>query len=122
MFKELHNLCKAGNAELTMTVAMSNEKLIVSVLPRPKDKDAEFTLKPLVISGTPAELDAEFVNALRSASQATTSMVSNLTQYKKMAVQQADAKKDPVKASKPAAAVAKAAAKEKDEPGLFGDI
>ena len=60
-FKEISGLIPEGT-ELTVTIKRVGNEMIVSVLPRVKDlkDEAAKKLVPLVVSGTPDELDKGF--------------------------------------------------------------
>lgn len=63
IFKKLSTVL--DNQELTLHVKKSNEKLIVTILPKPTVKDdAKDLIIPLILKGTPEEIDEELVEAI----------------------------------------------------------
>ena len=105
MFKEIYELIEAGNFDINLAIHKPFAgKLAVSVLP----KAPGLNLKPLVITGTPEELDAGFVSELMAAGKAAAGLSTNLQEFQAtVAVEKdtvaKDMKKKTVKA-KPAAA------------------
>jgi PRTRC genetic system protein E len=108
IFQELYAL--ASTATLTMIISADDKagKMTISVLPKPKKECGEVALtKDLTLTATPAEFDAEFVQALRGyqASRLSLSEQIEATNEVLAAAKAASAKKASeavAKASKPA--------------------
>lgn len=81
-FKEISGLVTAG-VELNVTIKRSGENLIVSVMPKVTDLKDEAAKKivPLVISGTPDELDKGFSSAISSPIQSATGLLGNMKEF-----------------------------------------
>lgn len=81
-FKEISGLVTAG-VELNVTIKRSGENLIVSVLPKVTDlkDEAAKKLVPLVVSGTPDELDKEFSAAISTPVQSATGLLTNMKEF-----------------------------------------
>ena len=81
-FKEISGLVTAG-VELNVTIKRSGENLIVSVLPKVTDlkDEAAKKLVPLVVSGTPDELDKEFSAAISTPIQSATGLLTNMKEF-----------------------------------------
>ena len=71
-----------GVESLEIKIVNKNNTLSISVLPKSNSKTME-TLKPIVISGAPEELDKEFFNIVSSPVQKTASIISNVEEYEK---------------------------------------
>lgn len=71
-----------GVESLEIKIVNKNNTLSISVLPKSNSKTME-TLKPIVISGAPEELDKEFFNIVSSPVQKTASLISNVEEYEK---------------------------------------
>ena len=71
-----------GVESLEIKIVNKNNTLSISVLPKSNSKTME-TLKPIVISGAPEELDKEFFNIVSSPVQKTASLISNIEEYEK---------------------------------------
>jgi PRTRC genetic system protein E len=107
IFQELYAL--ASTATLTMIISADDKagKMTISVLPKPKKECGEVALtKDLTLTATPAEFDAEFVQALRGyqASRLSLSEQVEATNEVLAAAKAASAKKATeavAKASKP---------------------
>jgi PRTRC genetic system protein E len=106
MFQDLHNIVKSG-VDLTMVISAggkSDEQIVISVLPKAKEKDSDLNInKPLVVSGTPEELNAEFCTQLKMMGESTKGLVSNIETYRDLVAKQS--KKTASKAKKKAKAV-----------------
>lgn len=81
-FKEISGLVSAG-VELNITIKRSGENLIVSVMPRVTNlkDDAAKRLVPLVVSGTPDELDKGFSAAISAPIQSATGLLGNMVDF-----------------------------------------
>ena len=71
-----------GVESLEIKIVNKQNTLSVSILPKSNSKTME-TLKPIVISGAPEELDKEFFNIVSSPIQKTVSLISNIEEYEK---------------------------------------
>ena len=71
-----------GVESLEIKIVNKNNTLSISVLPKSNSKTME-TLKPIVISGAPEELDKEFFNIVSSPVQKTAFLISNIKEYEK---------------------------------------
>lgn len=117
MFQKLYEIASKG-VDLNMVVSAPVEgKLTVSILPKARDEKTELKLKPLVISGTPDELAAGFLDELEKAGKATAGLMSNITEYQRAAASadvsgKKDAEKSVVKS--PVKAKAKAVSAKPD--------
>jgi len=83
-FKEISGLLSEG-LELNFTIKKSADKLVVSVLPKVKDlkDDAGKKIVPLVITGTPDELENGFSAAISSPIQKASGLLTNISQFEK---------------------------------------
>lgn len=81
-FKEISGLVTAG-VELNVTIKRSGELLIVSVLPKVTDlkDEAAKKLVPLIVSGTPDELDKEFSAAISAPIQSAAGLLTNMKEF-----------------------------------------
>jgi len=90
MFQQLTPLL--NNATLVLTISGSAEALTLNVIPQPIDAKADGGLKtPLSITGTAAELDAEFADALTSYTASYLSMAESIANAQ---AQMAEAEKE----------------------------
>jgi PRTRC genetic system protein E len=81
MFQILEQLVRS-TGKLSMTLRMDGEQMVVVAIPQAGDsgKDKEAALnQPLVLTATPAELDAGFVDALTSYTGARRSLGEQVT-------------------------------------------
>jgi len=86
MFTEIFNLLKEGEM-LRMNIRKSGNEMIVIVLPyieNVKDSAAE-QLIPLNLKGSPEELDAGFIEAIRTPVIKSTGLMTNMAEYEKSA-------------------------------------
>lgn len=99
-FKEISGLVTAG-VELNVTIKRSGDNLIVSVLPKVTDlkDEAAKKLVPLVVSGTPDELDKEFSAAISTPIQSATGLLTNMKEFEVSQVE-AQAKSKTAEANK----------------------
>lgn len=72
-----------AGVELNVTIKRSGENLIVSVLPKVTDlkDEAAKKLVPLVVSGTPDELDKGFSSAISAPIQSATGLLGNMKEF-----------------------------------------
>jgi len=98
MFTEISKILKEGEM-LSLNIRRSGNEMIVIVLPRVenvKDPAAE-QLIPLNLKGTPEELDAGFIEAIKSPVEKSTGLMTNMAEYEKStekARQESKAEKD----------------------------
>jgi len=98
MFTEISNLLKDGEI-LRINIMKTGETLVVTVLPKSgevKDPAAE-QLIPLNLKGSPDELDAGFIEAIRSPVIKSTGLMTNMAEYEKStqkATQESKSEKD----------------------------
>lgn len=99
-FKEISGLVTAG-VELNVTIKRSGENLIVSVMPRVTNlkDDAAKRLVPLVVSGTPDELDKGFSAAISAPIQSATGLLGNMKDFES-SVEEAQSKSKTTEANK----------------------
>ena len=84
MFTEISNLLKEGEM-LSLNIRKSGNEMVVIVLPRVenvKDPAAE-QLIPLNLKGTPEELDAGFIEAIKIPVTKSTGLMTNMAEYEK---------------------------------------
>ena len=86
MFTEIFNLLKEGEM-LSMNIRKSGSEMVVIVLPQVKDvKDpAAEQLIPLNLKGSPEELDAGFIESIRTPVTKSTALMTNMAEYEKSA-------------------------------------
>lgn len=85
MFTSLFNIMQ-NKQTLNIVLMKSNEKLIVSFQPLGGSDDTNPTgndLSPLVVTATPQELDAGFIDAITSPLTERFEMITNLDEFKK---------------------------------------
>lgn len=84
MFKELNEMLGNGDS-LTIVITKTGEKLATSIVPRKsglKDSAKEMIL-PLVLTGTPEELDADFIKEISTPIRKATGLLTNLREFEK---------------------------------------
>lgn len=99
-FKEISGLVSAG-VELNITIKRSGDNLIVSVMPKVtnlKDEAAK-KLVPLVVSGTPDELDKGFSAAISVPIQSAVGLLGNMKDFE-ISIADAQSKSKVVEANK----------------------
>ena len=79
-FKELNTLL--NQATLSITIAKKEGNLTVSVTPIAPE-GVKLELKPLIFNGTPEELDAKFLETLKSPLQKTEQAFCNVGEFEK---------------------------------------
>lgn len=87
-FQTINQVITAGT-DLAINIRRVNDKLAVSVMPRRaslKDNAGE-QIVPLVLNGTPEELDAGFLQAIATPMQKVQGVLTNLEAFEKQAEQ-----------------------------------
>ena len=135
MFKEIQQVMDDGVAFMTITIARENDALRVNFVPK-ASSEGDITASPLSLLGTAEELDADFIEAIRSFRSTRKSIADQVAQSKaeaealaKEAAEKAKAKTT-VKPDKPTPSTAATKAstpvsKAKAEPKVsadFGDL
>lgn len=102
MFKEFNEMLGNGDS-LTIVITKTGEKLATSIVPRKsglKDSAKEMIL-PLVLTGTPEELDADFIKEISTPIRKATGLLTNLREFEKSTeVAEANSKAAKVEAEK----------------------
>ena len=87
-FQTINRMITAGT-DLSINIRQVNDKLTVAVMPRRaglKDEAGE-QIVPLVLNGTPEELDMEFLGAIAAPVQKAQGILTNLETFEKQAEQ-----------------------------------
>jgi PRTRC genetic system protein E len=71
-------LAEAGNTDLTIRIMQKGDKLTMNIMPG----SAKSTTRPINITGTGPELDAEFFNTIMPGVKEVAGIVSNLEDVK----------------------------------------
>ncbi len=84
MFQELDNLITDGQS-LNFVITKRDGKFTVSVLPQANNlkDEAKNKISPLVLSGSPADLDNEFVTAISEPLQKASGLLLNMETFEK---------------------------------------
>src|SRR5579885_3188867 len=64
----------AGNVDLTMRIMQKNDKLTINIMPGAGSAN----LKPILVTGTPEELDKEFFSSIAPGVAEVAGLVTNL--------------------------------------------
>ena len=72
-------LAAIGNIDMTVRIMQKNDKLTINVMPG----SGSSTMQPIVITGTPEELDAEFINTIMPQVNEVAGLVHNIDSVKK---------------------------------------
>lgn len=110
MFVEFNEMLGNGDS-LTIVITKTGDNLVTSVVPRKSGlKDsAKDMIHPLLLTGTPEELDADFIKEITAPIQKATGILTNLREFEKSTeIAEANSKATKVEAEK-----AKKAADEK---------
>ena len=131
MFTEIQQLMDDGVTFMTITIARENDALRVNFIPKASG-EGDITATPLSLLGTADELDADFIEAIRSFRSTRKSIADQVAQSKAEAealAKEADEKaKSAAKVVKPASSTAPAktgtapVSKAKPEPKVTTDI
>ena len=107
MFVELNNML--NESDLQIIIKKKDGQLTVSVMPRNLQSDGKLKIQPIMITGTPEELDANFLTMINAPILTHVRESNNIARFEKDAKDAADAKskadKDKKNAGKPAATV-----------------
>ncbi len=87
MFFQSINTMMAAGTDLSINIRKVGEQLVVSTLPRNNNLkgEAQSYLIPLMVTGTPIELDAGFLQAILQPIQKAGGLLINLEQFEKQA-------------------------------------
>ena len=87
MFFTQFNQLMAENVDIMMVIHKSATGMTVSVLPKPNglNDDARNHIVPLLLSGTPQELDAGFFQTVTRPVQKVSGLLSNMTEFERQA-------------------------------------
>lgn len=96
MFQNLAAL--VAKTPLSLTLTMEGDAMTVIVIPKGDDKSDQALSTPLALTGSPAELDAEFASLISSYTQSRQSLAEQLEAAQ--TVMQAAAKSATTKAAK----------------------
>ena len=89
-FQSIYQMIASGT-DLNINIRRVEDKLTVAVMPRRTNlkDEAQQLMVPLILNGTPAELDAEFLQAVVTPLQKTQGILTNLETFEKQADQAA---------------------------------
>ena len=90
-FQSIYQMMSAGT-DLNINIRRTDGKLSVAVMPRRttlKDETGQ-AIVPLILNGTPMELDGQFLQAVTSPLQRVQEVLVNLETFEKQAQQAAD--------------------------------
>ena len=102
--------------DLTFTIREVNGVISVALIPKIKDKESNFQLKPFNIKGNVEELDNEFFILIEKALKEVPELLTNIELFESFAQRQKKAAEDKARGKKDAA---KAPEKKQSQPGLF---
>lgn len=93
-FQSIHQMIAAGT-DLSINIKRGDNKLTVAVMPKRANLKAEAQqlMVPLILSGSPEELDAEFLRAIATPIQKAQGILTNLETFEKQAHQAASQSK-----------------------------
>lgn len=93
-FQAINQMITAGT-DLSFSIRQVNNRLTVAVMPRRTGLKGEAgrQIVPLVLNGTPEELDAEFLQAISTPVQKAQGILTNLEAFEKQAEQAASQNK-----------------------------
>ena len=85
-FEQIYQLISAGT-DLSINIRRMNDKLNVAVMPRNNalKEEQQQHMVPLVLSGTPEELDREFLQAVMAPVKKALGILTNLEAFEKAA-------------------------------------
>ncbi|MBX3253953.1 MAG: PRTRC system protein E [Chitinophagaceae bacterium] len=106
-FEQLSN---AGSVDITLRIMKKNEKLTVNVMPG----SGQSVTQPIIITGTPQDLDAEFFNTLYPQVEEVTGIIHNIERVKSQAIDRKEkSEKKPAETNPPKPSAPQKKAKEK---------
>lgn len=111
-----HQLASLGNVDMTIRIMQKGSKLTLNIMPG----SGSSSISPIIVTGTPSELDAEFFTAIAPTVSEISGLVTNISEVKKQAEEKAAPKKIDKKVT-PKAKPEKVSAAATSEPDLFGD-
>lgn len=93
-FQSIHQMIAAGT-DLSINIKRGDNKLTVAVMPKRANlkDEAQQLMVPLILSGSPEELDAEFLRAITTPIQKVQGILTNLETFEKQAQQAASQSK-----------------------------
>ena len=91
-FQAINRMITAGT-DLSFSIRQVDNRLTVAVMPRRLKGEAGGQIVPLVLNGTPEELDAEFLQAISTPVQKAQGILTNLETFEKQAEQAASQNK-----------------------------
>lgn len=93
-FQSIHQMIAAGT-DLSINIKKGDNKLTVAVMPKRANlkDEAQQLIVPLILSGSPEELDAEFLQAIITPIQNAQGILTNLETFEKQAQQAASQSK-----------------------------
>ena len=109
-FQAINQMITAGT-DLSINIRRVNDNLTVAVVPRRSGVKAGERIVPLILNGTPEELDAGFLQAVGAPVQKAQGILTNLESFEKQAEQAVS----PSKTSKPTVEKESKEAREKRE-------
>ena len=79
-FKSLDEML--NGAELQLNIKKKGDQLTVMIMPKAEIKDKAIdNIKPLVITGTPVELDLDFLSAIKDKIEKATGIMTNIATF-----------------------------------------
>ena len=79
-FKSINEML--NGAELQLNIKKKGDQLTVMIMPKAEIKDKAIdNIKPLVITGTPEELDSDFLSAIKDRVEKATGIMSNIATF-----------------------------------------
>lgn len=115
-FEQLSSL---GNVDMTIRIMQKNDKLTLNIMPAA----GQTKILPILVTGTPAELDAEFFKTIVPGVTEISGLVTNMEEVKKQVEEEskkADSQKTEVK-SKKVETPAPVKTEKSEEPDLFAE-
>lgn len=113
------NLFNTGDVDITMRIMKKNDKLTINIMPGSNVSK----IQPIILTGTPEELDADFFNKVMPEVNEIKGLISNIDAVKKEATDEAAKSSKPADKPKPKvkpeAPKAKKKAPEAKEASLF---
>lgn len=98
-------LSKVVSDDITLSMHVekaSHGKLTIMVIPKPKNECVELQVPPLVVTGTPADLDKGFSGAIGNFKASVNGLITNLKTFQSAAFEQGEGAKKEFNKKKPA--------------------